>query len=95
MDPSTACVDCQWYEGNGTDLKYPSRAPAGHGGYPSAGLCPSHGTLRQACVLLMNGIFLFVGRDLGLGSFNDSLGCVVENELCPKSFVSLSLESLI
>ena len=34
----------------------------------------------------MNGIFLFLAGDLGLGSFNDLLGYVVANELCPKSF---------
>ena len=34
----------------------------------------------------MNGIFLFLARDLELGSSNDLLGFVVATELCPKSF---------
>ena len=58
---STACVDCQRYEGTGTDLKL------FHPGHQLVMV----GTLRQAWVLLMNGIFPFLGRDLGQGSFND------------------------
>lgn len=34
----------------------------------------------------MNGIFLFLARDLGLGSFNDLLRFVVANELYSKTF---------
>ena len=75
MDPTTACVDCQRNEGTGADLKL---------------FHPGHQRvigeiLLTACVLVMNGIFLSLAGDLGLGPFNDLLGFVVANELCPKS----------
>ena len=76
MDPTTACVDCQRNEGTGADLE---RFHPGHQRIIGE-------TLLRAWVLVMNGIFLFLARDLGLGSFNDLLGYVVANELCPKSF---------
>ena len=76
MDPTTACVDCQRNEGTGADLE---RFHPGHQRIIGE-------TLLRAWVLVMNRIFLFLARDLGLGSFNDLLGYVVANELCPKSF---------
>ena len=72
MDPTTACVDCQRNEGTGADLE---RFQPGH-----------QRTLLRAWVLVINGIFLFLPGYVGLGSFNDLLGYVVANELCPKSF---------
>ena len=76
MDPSTACVDCQRNEGTGLDL---NRFHPGHQRVVGE-------TLLQAWVLLMNGIFLFMTKNLGLGSPNDLLGFVVANELHPRSF---------
>ena len=64
MDPSTACVDCQRGEG-----------------------CPRHverfhhmhqriigDYLLEAWFLLMNGIFLFMARELGLGGIHACWG---------------------
>ena len=76
MDPTTACLDCQRNEDTGADLE---RFHPGHQRFVGE-------TLLRAWVLVMNGIFLFLAGDLGLGSFNDLLGFVVANELCPKSF---------
>ena len=80
MDPTTACVDCQRNEGTGLDL---NRCNPGHQRVVGE-------TLLQAWVHLMNGLFLFMTRNLGFGFPNDLLGFVVAMELHPRSFFRLS-----
>ena len=76
MDPSTACVDCQLCEGTGGDLE---RFHPGH-------QWVARESLFQAWFLLMNGIFLFLAKELGLGTLSDLLGFTLAHELFPMSF---------
>ena len=76
MDPSTACVDCQRGEGCPRDVERFHRMHQRIiGDY-----------LLEAWFLLMNGIFLFMARELGLGSIHDLLGYVVAHNLYPNIF---------
>lgn len=76
LDPSTACVDCQKSEGYGGQLLRFHRRHQLFGGE----------LMMQAWFLLMNGVFLFIGRELGLGgSLPDLLEFVVTHQLLPTS----------
>ena len=76
MDPSTACVDCQRGEGCSRDVERFHRMHQRIiGDY-----------LLEAWFLLMNGIFLFMARELGLGGIHDLLGYVVAHNLYPNIF---------
>ena len=44
--------------------------------------------LLEAWDLLMNGIYLFMARELGLGGIHELLGYVVMHNLYPNIFVS-------
>ena len=76
MDPSTACVDCQLCEGTGGDLE---RFHLGHQWVVGK-------SLFQAWFLLMNRIFLFLAKELGLGTLSDLLGFTLAHELFAMSF---------
>ena len=76
MDPSTACVDCQRGKGCPRDVERFHRMHQRIiGDY-----------LLEAWFLLMNGIFLFTARELGLGGIHDLLGYVVAHSLYPNIF---------
>ena len=76
MDPSTACVDCQRGKGCPRDVERFHRMHQRIiGDY-----------LLEAWFLLMNGIFLFMARELGLGGIHDLLGYVVAHNLYPNIF---------
>ena len=76
MDPSTACVDCQCGEGCPRDVERFHRMHQ-----RIIGEC-----LLVALFLLINGIFLFMARELGLCGIYDLLGYVVAHNLYPKFF---------
>ena len=71
MDPSTDCVDYLRGEGCPRDVE---RFHCMH--QRIIGEC-----LLEAWFLLMNGIFLFMARELGLGGIHDLLGYVVAHNL--------------
>ena len=76
MDPSTACVDCQRGQGCPRDVgRFHRMHQRIIGDY-----------LLEAWFLLMNGIFLFMVRELGLGGIHDLLGYVVAHNLYPNIF---------
>ena len=75
--PSTACSDCLKSEGDGDTLRRFHRN-FGHG-------VISGESLLQAWFLLMNGVFLFIMRELCLDSFTDLLAYAQTLEMSPSS----------
>ena len=75
MSPATACVDCQTAEGRGRELAH----------YHERHQQIIGDRLLQAWFLLMNGIFLFIVQELGLGTLQDLLTLVASMESPPTS----------
>ena len=77
MNPVTACSDCLKSKGDGDDLQRFHRR-YGHGVIGGE-------SLLQAWFLLMNGVFLIIMQEVGLGSLADLLAYAQTLELPPHS----------
>lgn len=75
LNPATACVDCHMSAGTGRDLR------SVHGRHQLF----TGDAILQAWFLLMNGLFLFLSQEMGLGSPIELLGCAAIRELSPRT----------
>ena len=73
VNPTTSCVDCHVSAGNARELQNM------HGRHRLF----SGEHLLQAWFLLLNGMFLFISQEMGLGSPMELLGCAVVQEFTP------------
>ena len=71
LNPATSCVDCHMSAGNVRELRDV------HGRHQLF----SGESLLQAWFLLLNGLFLFISQEMGLGSPLELLGCAAVTEL--------------
>ena len=77
LDPATSCVDCHMSAGKESDRRRLHGQHVHFGGE----------YLLRAWFLLMNGFFLFLSQQLGLGSPIELLGCAALRELAPNPVV--------
>ena len=77
LDPATSCVDCHMSAGKESDRRRLHGQHMHFGGE----------YLLRAWFLLMNGFFLFLSQQLGLGSPIELLGCAALRELAPNPVV--------
>ena len=80
MNPATSCIDCHMSAGNERELRNV------HGQHQ---LFSGQGLL-QAWFLLVNGMFLFISQEMGLGSPLELLGCAAVRELTSSSPLNFS-----
>ena len=73
VNPTTSCVDCHVSAGNARELQ---NMHCRHRLF-------SGEHLLQAWFLLLNGMFLFISQEMGLGSPMELLGCTVVQEFTP------------
>ena len=73
LSPASACIDCHMSAGTMKDL---------HNVHGTHQLFNGEAMIR-AWFLLMNGLFLFLSQELGLGSPIELLGCAAVSELFP------------
>ena len=80
MNPATSCIDCHMSAGNERELRNV------HGQHQLF----SGQSLLQAWFLLVNGMFLFISQEMGLGSPLELLGCAAVRELMSSSPLNFS-----
>ena len=80
MNLATSCIDCHMSAGNERELRNV------HGQHQLF----SGQSLLQAWFLLVNGMFLFISQEMGLGSPLELLGCAAVTELTSSSPLNFS-----